>query len=111
MAFKEKFLGQERPNTTDVHILYSSPEGTRTIVKHIQVANAGLSQGKVRVYLDNNGQSISGTLQINTSIPAGSSKSFPVFWVIEGEGSLMVQVFDSLAATSITAYGAEVTEE
>ncbi len=107
--FTEKFLGQLRPDNSSVKTLYTNPENTRTIIKQIQIANAINIDGKVKIYLDNTGTNLSGTLQIFTVIPSFNSKSFSVFWVIDGGGSLMIQVVDSVGGTTVTAYGAEVT--
>jgi hypothetical protein len=111
VAFKERFLGQLRPLTTNITTLFTVPTGKTVIINNVVIANTDTQAQEFSLYIDNVGNQVYDSdnvlydqREVNKTERTLSLKGF---WVIEGPGSFAVKSF-SVGDLTFSAFGAEV---
>ena len=105
----EKPLAQVRPNSTDKVVVYQPNAGTIAIVKFVMVTNTTGSAATYSIYHDFDGTdfSESNMLVPTVTLPANNAEPLTVYWVINADGALGVDV-GTAGAITFSFYGAEI---
>lgn len=111
MAYQEKQLGQSRDNDTDTHSIYSPIAGVTAIVTTIVLANVSDSSAKVRVFIDDDGNTYDQTTAIayDILIARGSSEIIMGFFPMNDKDGNLAYQQGTANAITITAFGVEIS--
>ena len=105
----EKPLAQVRPNSTDKVTIPSPNAGEIWLVKFVMVANTTGSSATYSIYHDIDGSDFSASNMLIPTVilPANNAEPLTVYWVVDENGNLGVDVGTADAIT-FTFYGAVI---
>lgn len=111
MAWQEKQLFQSRINGTSLTSVYSPPDNTTTIVKHVTICNTTAVADTFELCIDDDGTTYSAATALywDVSIAGNTTLELDVFWAMNNTNGNIAFRNATANSLTITGFGVEIT--